>query len=221
MVATATKPNMDQETASYIINYFSNLMTDNEKLALKHHMHTYKTSDDPKMRRILTNRGWIRTEPEILNFLKHGYDEFELNVARRIMTENPEKVFLNNCLKCNKLARTPYAKQCRHCGHNWHGITIAQFKLDSAFQLTGKQFFLLGTIVKGDIKKGQFIDLTMLGLNKKPKIETIELALKRKNGKIREDIALGTNELTEDEKEFIKNKGSFGTPIDIINDRST
>lgn len=212
---------MDQETASYIINYFSNLMTDNEKLALKHHMHTYKTSDDPKMRRILTNRGWIRTESEILNFLKHGYDEFELNVARRITTENPEKVFLNNCPKCNKLARTPYARQCRHCGDNWHAITIALFKLNNAYQLKGKQFFLLGTVVKGDIKKGQFIDLTMLGLNKKPKIETIEFALKRKDGKVWEDIALGTNELTEDDKDYITNKGSFATPLDIINDRST
>ena len=194
-------------------------MTDNEKLALKHHIHSYKTSDDPKMRRILINKGWIRTEPEILDFLKDGYDEFELNIARRIITENPEKVFLNNCSKCNKLARTPYARQCRHCGHNWHGITVAQFKLNNAYQLKGKQFFLLGTVVKGGIKKGQFIDLTMLGLNKKPKIETIEFALKSAHGEIREDIALGTNELTEDEKEFIKNRGSLGTPFDITNER--
>ena len=67
--------------------------------------------------------------------------------------------------------------------------------------------------------QGQFIDLTMLGLNKKPKIEAIEFARKRQDGKVWEDIGLGTNELTEEEKEFIKNKGSFGTPFDIINER--
>ncbi len=30
---------LNKETASYVRNYFSNLMTDDEKLALKHHVH--------------------------------------------------------------------------------------------------------------------------------------------------------------------------------------
>ncbi len=34
---------MDKETARYIKNYFSRLMTDDERLALKYHMYTYKT----------------------------------------------------------------------------------------------------------------------------------------------------------------------------------
>jgi hypothetical protein len=210
---------MNQETANYIITYFSNLLTNIEKLALKHYRHSYKTADDPKMRRMLTDKGWISTEPEILDLLKNGYEEFELNIARRIMTENPEKVFLNHCSVCNLLARTPYARQCRHCGHNWHAITAAQFKLNSAYQLTGKQFFLLGQLIKGDIKQGYFMDLTMLGLNKKPKIDTIEFVRKRRAGKICEDIALGTTELTEEEKELIKNKGGFATPFDILKER--
>ena len=134
------------------------------------------------------------------------------------MTENPEKVFLNYCSVCNLLARTPYARQCR-CGHNWHAITVAQFKFDGAYQLTGKQFFLLGQLIKGDIKQGQYLDLTLLGLNKKPKIDTIEFVRKRRAGKIGEDIALGTTELTEEEKELIKNKGGFATPFDILKER--
>jgi hypothetical protein len=59
----------------------------------------------------------------------------------------------------------------------------------------------------------------MLGLNKKPKIEAIEFALIRQDGKVWEDIGLGTNELTEEDKQYLKNVGSFGTPFDIINER--
>lgn len=194
-------------------------MTDDEKLALKYHMYTYKTEDNPQMRKAMIDRGWISERPEVKEFLKDGYEEFELNVARRIMKETPEKVFFNNCPKCNKLARTPYARQCRHCGHSWHNLTVAQFKLDSSFQLTGRHFFLLGQITKGEVKQGQFMDLTMLGLNKKPKIEAIEFALKRQDGKVWEDIGLGTNDLTEEDKEVLKKVGSFGTPFDIINER--
>ena len=194
-------------------------MTDDEKLALKYHMYNYKTEDNPKMRKMMIDRGWISEQPNIKEYLKDGYEKFELNVAERIMKEVPEKVFLNNCPKCNKLARTPYARQCRHCGNNWHDLTVAQFKLENSFQITGRHFFLLGQISKGEIKQGQYMDLTMLGLNKKPKIEAIEFALKKQDGKVLEDIALGTNELTEEEKEYIKSKGSFGIPFDIINER--
>lgn len=194
-------------------------MTDDEKLALKYQMYTYKTEGNPKMRKMIVDRGWISEQPNIKEYLKDGYEEFEFNVARRIMQETPEKVFLNNCPKCNKLARTPYAKQCRHCGYNWHDLAVAQFKLENSFQITGGFFFLLGQIAKGEIKQGQLMDLTMLGLNKKPKIEAIEFALKRQDGKVWEDIALGTNELTEEDKKYLKNMGSSTAPFDIINER--
>lgn len=214
---------MDSETAKYIRNYFSNLMTDDEKLALKHHMYTYKVdnsaSSNSNMKQLLSERGLIRNEREVLDFLKDGYEQFEANVAKRIMTETPEKVFLNNCPKCKRLARTPYARQCRFCGYSWHDLTVAQFKLTGSFELTGRYFFVLGQIKKGRIAKGNFIDLTVLGLNKKPKIEAIEFALQRKDGKVWEDIGLGTNELTEEDKQYIKDKGSFATPFDIISEK--
>ncbi|MFC5873793.1 hypothetical protein SAMN05443633_101274 [Chryseobacterium arachidis] len=111
---------IDKETISYIISYFGNLMTNNEKLALQHQMYMSKSADNKTLRKIMTERGWINNDPETLNLLKQGYEEFEMNVVKRIMSETPEKVFFNNCPKCGKLARTPYAKQCRYCSHSWH-----------------------------------------------------------------------------------------------------
>lgn len=122
LVTTIKKFRMDKETVNYIINYFSKLMTDDEKAALKYHILMYKSSDNPKMRDVMSKKGWINSSPEIINFLKDGYEEFELNVVKRIMSETPEKVFFNNCPKCNKLARTPNAKQCRYCTYSWHDL---------------------------------------------------------------------------------------------------
>lgn len=176
----------------------------------------HSNSKNPNLTRMYQENGWLTSDQSVLDLLKDGYDNFELNVANRIMAQSHEKVFFNNCPKCNKLARTPYARQCRHCGHNWHNLTVAQFKLNGSFQLTGRLFFLLGQITKGEIKQGQIMDLTILGLNKKPKIEAIEFALMQQDGKISEDVGLGTSELTDEDKEFIKVKGSFIIPFDIV-----
>ncbi len=111
---------MDQDKVQYILRYFMDLMTDHEISALKNHMYTSKTSDNSTLRNIMTERKWIDYNPEIVKLLESGYDEFELFVATRIMDENPEKVIFNNCPKCGKLARTPYAKQCRFCSYDWH-----------------------------------------------------------------------------------------------------
>lgn len=64
--------------------------------------------------------GWITENETALDLLKDGYDAFEIKVAERIWDNFQQEVFLNNCEKCGKLARTPYAKQCRHCGYSWH-----------------------------------------------------------------------------------------------------
>jgi len=115
---------MNHEMASYIINFFSNLLNTNEKLALKHARSTYKLEDskesDPKLVEIYRKFGWLSSEESVLELLKNGYVEFEMLVAKRILETYPEKVFLNNCEQCGKLARTPFAKQCRHCGYDWH-----------------------------------------------------------------------------------------------------
>ncbi|CAI8785659.1 hypothetical protein [Chryseobacterium sp. IT-36CA2] len=202
---------MDRETINYIIRYFGKLLTRDEALALNHHMYTLKSSESEHIRNVMIKQGWINSDPEVIKLLEHGYEVFEQNVVTRILTETPEKVFFNNCPKCNKLARTPYAKQCRHCGYSWHDVT-AKFRIASAFQLTNRSFYLLGEIIEGEINPGQLMDLTILELHKKIKIGSIELADGMDNGKPWNRIGLGTNDLTEDEKQHLKQK-SFLNPI--------
>ncbi|MEN4762321.1 MULTISPECIES: hypothetical protein [unclassified Chryseobacterium] len=87
---------MDKETLKYIITYYSNLMTTDEKIHLKHKIFI----------------------PE------NDYEEFEINIANRIIKESSQKIFFNNCPQCEKLARTPFAKQCKYCGHSWHSVSF-------------------------------------------------------------------------------------------------
>lgn len=47
-----------------------------------------------------------------------GKEQMENSIAERILRDSKDEV-LNYCPNCNKLARTPRAKQCRYCGHNW------------------------------------------------------------------------------------------------------
>jgi len=61
------------------------------------------------------------TDPKVLELLKDGYDEFnKKRVVERIYKEHFDELDLNRCPKCNRIARTPKAKQCRYCKHDWH-----------------------------------------------------------------------------------------------------
>lgn len=210
---------MDLETAKYIINYFPNLMTKDEVSALRYSRMESKTENNPKMRQILERNGTFVISKKGRELLKDGTENFRINVGKRILKERKSDPFLNKCAKCNFLAKTPQSRQCRNCGHKWHNIKVADFKMHSSFQLSGKQFYLVGEIQNGNIKIGNFVDLTLLGLNSKPKIESIEFTLKKVNGKTTEDIALGTNELTENQKNRLKKISSFGFKCDIVNER--
>lgn len=59
-------------------------------------------------------------DPEVLRLASDGLDVFLERTAKRILAENRDKIVFNNCPFCGVLARTPQARQCRHCGHDWH-----------------------------------------------------------------------------------------------------
>jgi len=41
-------------------------------------------------------------------------------VAIILWEKHKNEIYLNNCPKCGKITRTPKAKQCRFCHHDWH-----------------------------------------------------------------------------------------------------
>ena len=111
---------MESELKKYLLEQCRDWMLDDEKVVLR--------------RLSLTEYGEITTRKSALTqhkmellykfkddnvneMVSFGKTRAEENIAKRILKDNP--YILNNCKRCGKLARTPKARQCRHCGHKW------------------------------------------------------------------------------------------------------
>jgi hypothetical protein len=58
-------------------------------------------------------------DAEIERELRDGWQSFRVRTARQLLERNPD-LPINRCSACNAICRTPVAKQCRRCGHDWH-----------------------------------------------------------------------------------------------------
>jgi ribosomal protein L40E len=217
---------LDNTTIDYILNYYSRFMTLKEAAAMKHYTTLYKfpkeTSGDGKTKNLFLEKGWLSSDKEVLDLLKDGYKRFRQNTAERILKHHAANIYFNHCPKCGQLARTPQAKQCRYCGYRWHKQIVATFQIASAFELTARElFFALGDILTGNIKIGMKADLTVLGLAVKPTITAIEFARHNDDGIVWEDIGLGFTGLSGEDKEFLKTKSPFMTPIFIEDENAS
>jgi hypothetical protein len=106
---------MDKELIDYIIKHYSVLLPFRYNAAQKFLFATEKAENfkSPTLKeKILNDLG--TTDKEVLQLLNNGYEEFELRSAEKILREHADKMFINRCSKCARLARTPLAKQCRH-----------------------------------------------------------------------------------------------------------
>src|SRR5262245_8863337 len=119
---------MDRDLALYVVEYYPELMTREERLAERHLATTFKFTDgrsDVVAQEELRQEGgprarWISDDPAVLQLASAGLDAFRGRVATRILAEQRDDVFLNYCPHCRGLTRTPKAKLCLHCGHSWH-----------------------------------------------------------------------------------------------------
>jgi hypothetical protein len=107
------------ELIDYIYWYCDNFQTPSEKLAVKTFRHD-RPGMDESARNMYINVGWISDEADVKKFIEGGFESFKELVAIRIYNQHQNELHLNLCPKCGKIARTPSAKQCRFCLHDWH-----------------------------------------------------------------------------------------------------
>jgi hypothetical protein len=119
------------EAAHYVIGFYGSLMTDVERRAQQHLSATMKATlgrsdgtaqKDAQRSRIHSK--FLSEDPDVLRLAADGYEAFAQRTAARILRECGAEVRFNRCPRCGKLTRTPTARQCRHCHHDWHAAEV-------------------------------------------------------------------------------------------------
>ncbi len=107
------------ELVDYIFYHCQQFQTNDEKIAGRTILYEQKNLKEP-MKRIVIRKGWYSEAEHIQEMIGNGFEDFKNCVAIRIFKEHGNELDLNLCSKCFKIARTPQAKQCRFCFHDWH-----------------------------------------------------------------------------------------------------
>ena len=108
-----------KELVDYIYENAGEFKTPAERMAGKFILYNGKGMSD-RMLSMVKHKGWFDDTEEIRAMVADGYDVFKKRVAERIYREHKNELKLNLCPQCGKIARTPLARQCRFCFHQWH-----------------------------------------------------------------------------------------------------
>ena len=119
---------MDNAKASYVFRYYRHLFTAQERLAHEHLVDTAKAMHEQSEWAAQTEartkpshlHPHLYNDPEVLNLTRKGWSAFVEQTALRILDEHGFEIGFNYCCQCGGLARTPKARQCRFCRHDWH-----------------------------------------------------------------------------------------------------
>ncbi len=111
----------DGELTHYIWNHYRQLFTPFElQVGRAIHWREKASISDSQMAAMI-NRNWSEVgNAEIEAALAEGPEAFRQQVKNRVLAEHTATVFINRCPKCDRLVRTPLARQCFWCGFDWH-----------------------------------------------------------------------------------------------------
>ena len=115
----------DRVLTEYVWRHYSHLFTQLERKVFTRMLLEMKTRDDPPdfetdpyFARRLAER-----DEAVMKALEGGHAGFQRRVRDRILAEDGYHVYINRCPVCRRIVRTPKAKQCLWCHHDWHVTT--------------------------------------------------------------------------------------------------
>jgi hypothetical protein len=114
----------DRVLTSYIWEHYRHLFSDFERKVsdrITFEMKTKHTPPEEREERFTRMFGTL--DPAVTSALEGGHWTYLRRVRERILAEDPDKVFVNRCPRCQRIVRTPKARQCLWCRHDWH-VTV-------------------------------------------------------------------------------------------------
>ena len=108
---------------AYIFKHFHHLMTPLERRAIEYTTPIVQVSDHWKIKRLydfLEERDGHVPDDEVIAAFAVPYDRRKEMIIDRLISDCIDRIFVNRCPECNRIARTPAARQCMWCHHDWH-----------------------------------------------------------------------------------------------------
>jgi hypothetical protein len=112
---------MEKEVIDYIITYCTGYFLPTEAKALRRVLNLPDpnpdfsfVADQAKVERL-----YSLTSKRVQSLVDLSKEALCEKVALRIYHKHKDEI-INLCPRCDKLARTPWAKQCRYCRLDWH-----------------------------------------------------------------------------------------------------
>ncbi len=113
----------DAELTRYVWGHYAHLLSDFEQQVGRAAIGREKAaaSGSPAMFLVLSERWGRSGDLDIDAALSSGPESFRRAACRRLLSERGVDVTINRCPQCRRVVRTPAARQCLWCGHDWHG----------------------------------------------------------------------------------------------------
>ena len=114
----------DRFLTGYVWRHYRHLFTKFEKKVSDRIIIEMKTKHSPpEVRAEGLARLWGPPDAAVTTALEEGHWAFLDRVRARILAEAADRVVINRCPMCRRIVRTPKARMCLWCHHDWHTAT--------------------------------------------------------------------------------------------------
>ena len=112
----------------YVWKHCHTYMTNLERHGLKavHAREKAAAAENERLRRMILEKWGGGADLQVTEALSRGEESFKRAVCDRVLRDHPEVI--NRCPNCGRVARTPKARQCRWCLHDWHQLPSQHVK---------------------------------------------------------------------------------------------